>query len=302
MRARGPSSGSVPGTTARWSMVASLLACACAPGELTGGGNLLVPPAPPSAPPSVPPSPPADAGFTAPDATVSLPDALPLPGANPDLTAPPDTTVAAPDLEPAAPPPACLQFTSTTQESSPIQTVGQLYQGKLLPQGYETLSWSHPAPQSSWVAAFSGSPGSKASHEGVDYVNDTGASATIPIKAAAAGTVVYVRSGCPSSAPTGYNTSARECGAGWGNHIVIDHGQGIFTRYAHLKPGSIPASSLVGQSVAGGQQIALMGNTGRSNVRHLHFELGTMSGVFDPCSTAQSFDAVYNGAQLPLGP
>ena len=67
-----------------------------------------------------------------------------------------------------------------------------------------------------------------------------------------------------------HNTSLRECGSGWGNHVVIYHGRGIYTRSAHLKPGSVAVK--VGDQVSQGQQIASMGNSGRSELRHLHFE------------------------------
>ncbi len=90
--------------------------------------------------------------------------------------------------------------------------------------------------------------GKNAMHEGVDYMVPEGTS----IRAAAGGIVVY----------SGYDPQ-------YGNMTEIDHGNDIITRYAH-------ASTLltkVGQVVRRGQEIAKVGNTGRSTGNHLHFEV-----------------------------
>ena len=57
----------------------------------------------------------------------------------------------------------------------------------------------------------------------------------IPIHTIAEGVVVYARTGCPSSTQFSDNTILRECGAGWGNHLVIDHGNNIYSRYGHMR-------------------------------------------------------------------
>ena len=84
-------------------------------------------------------------------------------------------------------------------------------------------------------------------HEGIDI----GAACGTPIHAAASGTVIY--SGWMS---------------GYGNFVVIDHGNGLATAYAHQS-----AIYVSGGSVSQGQVIGAVGSTGHSTGCHLHFEV-----------------------------
>ena len=68
----------------------------------------------------------------------------------------------------------------------------------------------------------------------------------------------------------------------WGNYVRIDHG-GYYTLYAHCSQLTVSA----GQSVAQGQLIGLVGNTGYSSGNHCHLELwldnsGAYSRLTDP--------------------
>ena len=56
-----------------------------------------------------------------------------------------------------------------------------------------------------------------------------------------------------------------------GNHVIIDHGDGEFSVYAHLKPGSVRVR--VGERVAQGSQIGQVGSSGNSTEPHLHFQV-----------------------------
>lgn len=67
-------------------------------------------------------------------------------------------------------------------------------------------------------------------------------------------------------------------GGGFGNHVVLLHGSGEATYYAHLRQGSVAVSE--GDTVACGQKIGEVGSSGRSTGPHLHFEvrLGVEAG------------------------
>lgn len=71
-------------------------------------------------------------------------------------------------------------------------------------------------------------------------------------------------------------------GNGYGNNIVIDHGDGTSTLYAHLKYGSIPDSVIVGTTISQGTQIGQVGSTGRSTGNHLHYEVRINDSTVNP--------------------
>ena len=94
-------------------------------------------------------------------------------------------------------------------------------------------------------------------HEGIDVSTPMGT----PIEAPAAGTVVF---------------SGRE--TGYGNVIIIDHGFGIRTKYAHCSKLIVGT----GAKVTRGQPIALVGNTGLSTGPHLHYEVWVRDQAQNP--------------------
>lgn len=92
---------------------------------------------------------------------------------------------------------------------------------------------------------------------------DLGAPRDTPIYAASAGTV-----------------SKADDGNGYGNLVIVDHGDDVQTYYAHQCPGCIDVT--VGQTVTAGQQVGGVGTTGLSTGNHLHFEVRLDGEPIDP--------------------
>jgi murein DD-endopeptidase MepM/ murein hydrolase activator NlpD len=76
---------------------------------------------------------------------------------------------------------------------------------------------------------------------------------------------------------------------GYGNLVILDHGRGIATYYAHL----LSISVAVGQSVVPGQAVGLAGSTGRSTGPHLHYEVRANGIPLNPTSTI-----TFKGSQI----
>jgi murein DD-endopeptidase MepM/ murein hydrolase activator NlpD len=91
---------------------------------------------------------------------------------------------------------------------------------------------------------------------------DLAAAHASPVRAAAAGEVIVSKS-------SGWN-------GGYGNYIVVRHGNGTQTLYAHLSSNVVG----VGAFVAAGERIGYMGSTGRSTGTHLHFEVRGATNPF----------------------
>lgn len=93
---------------------------------------------------------------------------------------------------------------------------------------------------------------------------DIGAKTGTPIYAAASGRVIVADA-------SGYN-------GGFGLYVVVDHGGGVKTLYAHMSK----VGTTVGASVSQGEIIGYVGNTGRSTGPHLHYEV---HGAKNPLGT-----------------
>jgi murein DD-endopeptidase MepM/ murein hydrolase activator NlpD len=120
------------------------------------------------------------------------------------------------------------------------------------PSGNGLLGWPVSGPVTSGFGTRWGRM-----HEGIDIAVPLGTA----VRAAAAGAVIY---------------------AGWlggyGNLVVVDHGNGLSTAYAHNT--SLAVS--VGQSVSAGETVSYSGSTGNSTGPHVHFEVRVNGSAVDP--------------------
>lgn len=108
-------------------------------------------------------------------------------------------------------------------------------------------------------------------HGGIDIGAAHGAS----IVASRGGTVIIAQTGCTHD--YGKDGSCG-CGGGYGNYVMIDHGDGYQTLYGHCSSLNVTA----GQTVAAGDVIGFVGSTGYSTGNHLHFEIRQNGTRVDP--------------------
>ncbi len=107
-------------------------------------------------------------------------------------------------------------------------------------------------------------------HPGIDIADHMGD----PIYAADSGTVIYA----------GYSLNSAGVPVGYGQYVVIDHGDGYQTLYAHASQLFVRC----GQQVLQGTQIAAVGSVGNSTGPHLHFEIRNGGSAANPWSLLPS--------------
>ncbi len=127
---------------------------------------------------------------------------------------------------------------------------------------YKGLTMQFPAPSMTRKSSNFGYrihpiKHTKRLHAGVDLAAPGGS----PIVAAMSGRVILARAG-----------------SGYGNYIIVDHGNGYATLYAHCSKLLVKK----GQRVSRGQQIAKVGSTGASTGNHLHFEVRVKGTPVNP--------------------
>ncbi len=128
-------------------------------------------------------------------------------------------------------------------------TYGGVYIGEASDKGF---LW--PAPSCHSVSSPYGWR-SSGWHNGIDLIRGGGGALGTPVIASQSGRVEVVQ----------------RSSSGYGNMVLINHGNGYKTRYAHMVKGSIRVS--VGDYVEAGQTIGKVGSTGNSTGPHLHFEV-----------------------------
>lgn len=139
-------------------------------------------------------------------------------------------------------------------------------------QAPSSSGWTWPAPGNNRITSGYGYRihpvyGYRRMHTGIDISGSFGD----PIVAARPGTVILV-----NNPVEGRNWG----GSGYGNYIVIDHGDGLATLYAHLKSTNVTTM----QQVRAGDRIGGCGSTGTSTGAHLHFEVWINGNHTNPLS------------------
>lgn len=123
------------------------------------------------------------------------------------------------------------------------------------------------------------------SHSGIDINAKSGSN----VIAAKGGTVYKVFTGCKGSHLNDPNCKCET----YGNHVIISHGNNLYTLYAHLSSVSVST----GMSVEQGQAIGIVGKTGYATGPHLHFEVRSGSPYYSAVKNPRLSDYI-GGAHL----
>jgi murein DD-endopeptidase MepM/ murein hydrolase activator NlpD len=183
-----------------------------------------------------------------------------------------------------------LEFVAWDGQQAAVAAAAAVSYGIPFPSAYITQGGqSFPSPNCSsyWTHKSTSSMG---------YANDMWNSAG-HILASAAGTVVYVKSDvtCNSCAGTACSDYRSGCASnsGWGNVVILEHADGTWTKYTHMRPGSARVS--LGQSVCAGYWIGTQGHTGCTAGGtcgdHLHFQRQSSSALSGQSLRIDFFDA-----------
>ena len=99
---------------------------------------------------------------------------------------------------------------------------------------------------------------------------------------------------------TGVVTKVRNQGRrkGYGKYVILDHGNGLTTLYAHLASWKVN----VGDTLQAGDTIGVGGNTGRSFGAHLHFEMKYHGNYIDPATIFNFEEGTFQSALITIEP
>lgn len=212
-------------------------------------------------------------------------EAKPTDTSVPSLTrhnpAPVEKSEAAPQLKPVAPEPSVVLQAGTAvsgkaQVLPPAPRIVTRVNGAIAISGANLSGGTYRSQAAGISTALKVNsaygPRNGRRHTGIDFDGDWGESVGVSM----AGTVSFVG-----------------VKRGYGNLIIVDHGRGISTYYAHLSSMYVTE----GQPVEGGQIIGAIGSTGRSSGPHLHYEVRVNGSPINPSSLI-SFE---NGMTLVNG-
>jgi murein DD-endopeptidase MepM/ murein hydrolase activator NlpD len=184
------------------------------------------------------------------------------------------------DEDPASPPSAYAQVRDSIQQMAGDLTALE-EKGRVLERFYEENSLMLASTPSIWpVRGYLSSSygrrrdpftGEREFHHGIDVSTPVGR----PVVAPADGVVLY----------------ASKRGS-YGNVIVLDHKFGVMTRYAHLSRFKVRA----GRRVKRGDVVGYVGNTGRSNGPHLHYEVWVSDRPTHPLNYILEYNKTFKVA------
>ncbi len=169
---------------------------------------------------------------------------------------------------------AKLEQQAEAQQAAYSYKIDQMLAGKASQgSGSANLIWPVPYSSSYISSGYGRRPGVGVGdfHYGIDITMPGAESNDKKIIAAGDGTVLIASSICSHNYRKNYSCG---CNWGFGDYVVIDHGDGVRAYYAHLSHVSVTQ----GQTVSQGQTIGYMGCTGYSTGWHLHFEIRVGSG------------------------
>ncbi len=149
------------------------------------------------------------------------------------------------------------QTTTNTGQTVKVYRVGTCGEMAIPPLGTGSFIWPS---NNHYLSGYNFS----AWHPGIDIADHMGD----PIYAADSGTVIYA----------GYSLNKAGVPVGYGQYVVIDHGDGYQTLYAHASRLFVRC----GQQVLKGSQIAAVGSVGNSTGPHLHFEIRRGGSAVNP--------------------
>ncbi|MBD3166949.1 peptidoglycan DD-metalloendopeptidase family protein [bacterium] len=119
---------------------------------------------------------------------------------------------------------------------------------------------------------------------------------SLPVLAPAPGTIFNVQHTVEDNPPRSESIEQN-----WGNHLMIDHGNGEYTLLAHFRQHSITVAP--GQHVQRGQILGYCGNSGRSPVPHIHMQLQSKPELGADSLPAMFSEGVRNGEiEIALSP
>ncbi len=142
-----------------------------------------------------------------------------------------------------------VKTTTTSRSGNAVAVIEKLINPKKAPNSSTSMTWPTEGHRISQYYSWR--------HTGLDIANKVGT----PLYAAESGTVEFA----------GWSN-------GYGNNVVINHGGGKKTRYAHASKLYVK----VGEEVDRGEQIAAMGSTGWSTGSHIHFEVIVNGVKYNP--------------------